>query len=164
MSHEDLPMFRSLVATEAAARAAVERALSGESAEDEDRLIRWIFERGINPYVLFSNGGHGDAFSSFRGIHSLMGLLGHALRDDGDVSFVSVSGTEPKIAFLAFDEPDFRKTFLKELKAQGHSSMTMRIFEPVAALDGVDAFIAEHERKDAECRAAFAEYMEDRGP
>lgn len=164
MSHEDLPMFRSLVATEAAARAAVERALSGESAEDEDRLIRWIFEKGINPYGLFSNGGHGDAFSSFRGIHSLMGLLGHALRDDGEVSFVSVSGTEPKIAFIAFNEPDFRKIFLRDLRAQGHSALTMKIFEPIAELDGVDAFIAEYERKEAESRAAFDEYMENRGP
>ena len=94
----------------------------------------------------------------------MMGLLGHALRDDGDVSFVSVSGTEPKIAFIAFDEPDFRKLFLRELRAQGHSALTMKVFEPVAALDGVDAFIAEYERRDADYRAAFAEFMEDRGP
>lgn len=152
-------MWAALLASQEEARAIVERALSGSSDRDEDRLVRWVLLNGVSPYEVFSAKGPAAAFSSLEGVVSVMRSLGHALRDDGAVAFVRTRFAGPRICFLDHQDPDFREAFLADIRRAGHGSQVLDIFEPVGILSGVDAFILEHARHEAERGAAYEQFM-----
>lgn len=135
------------------------RALSGESSEPQDILIRWIFENDINPHTVFAERWAADAMSTFQGIDSVMYSINHALTDDGDISFVLCEGTAPSIIFLDHREPAFRENFLGAIRGQGHGNYVMPIFEPAGTVPDVRSYIATHEAYEVKRQAAYDQFM-----
>ena len=73
-------------------------------------LVNWLLETDANPYSYLPEGWAGS-ISSAEGFASLLGVIHHAVYDDGDITFVTVNG-EPRIVFVHKFEDNFRNYVL----------------------------------------------------
>lgn len=162
MTTPSASLFEKLDTAHATARARVMDAISGAADRDEDRLIRWMITKDISPYEVFIDWPT-ESFTSYEGIDNLLGLFGHAFRDDGDVTFFATDRSSPKIVFLPRDEV---AAFVREQTADHiyfgeDDEATHKSLEVTEILNDVDAYIATFTQYQAEYEADFKEFWED---
>lgn len=75
-------------------------------------LVRWMLDTDINPYSYLQKNMASYAQTA-EGFKTLLGLIYHALYDDGDIEFVSVDG-EPRIVFANRWDDNFRDIVLSQ--------------------------------------------------
>lgn len=69
-------------------------------------LVRWMMETDANPYSYLPE-QWANSMSTAEGFASLLGVINHALYDDGEITFVTVND-RPRIVFVWKHEDNFR--------------------------------------------------------
>lgn len=90
----------------------INRCLTDDRYPALQAITKLFMETDVNPYG-FLPGHFADGFDTAGGMSSLLGMIHHALYDDGDISFPIVNG-EPRIAFLHHTEDCYEDLILNE--------------------------------------------------
>lgn len=143
-------------------RTRVVAALSGTSTRPEDVLVRWMFEKDINPNSVFADLGPASRFSTYEGITSVLDLIHYSLVDDGDIGFVVCKSANPMITFLDVHDDRFKEAFMNTIRRSGHGEDALSMYEPVGLLDDVSSYIKAYEEHEAKRSLRINEFMAHR--
>jgi len=123
----------------------VQRALQG--APELAALTAYLMETDANPYGFMPKGWEGAAQTS-TGFAAFLGVLHHALYDDGDISFPIVNGG-PRIAFVWQREHNYAELVLSDTEKsfrREHGS-TYEITFAAGALDFIERHRKHHSKE-----------------
>lgn len=147
----------------AAARARVAEALSEADDRPSGVLLRWILDRGVNPYEVFSR--HRDAcqIRSAEEAASLLHRIDRAV-EDGEVCFPETESHGPYVHLgsSALD-PETPEIFLAEIRANGHGENVIDGHRVTGFCEDLDAFIATFEaweKKYAEMTHRLSDFLD----
>ncbi len=124
----------------------VQRALTGPS--ELAALTAYLMETDANPWGFMPRGWEGSAETS-TGFASFLGVLRHALYDDGDLSFPIVNG-EPRIAFVCKHEDSYEDLVLSDTEKtfRTEHGRTYEITFATGALDFIERHRKYHSKEE----------------